>query len=479
MNFKLVFKVTGKTLMLEAVAMILPLLVGVIYGESPRPFLLAILITAVVGALLSLPRANTKLYARDGFFAVGLIWILFGVFGALPFYFCGYFESYVDCLFECISGFTTTGASILTAVEGLPYGILFWRSFTHWLGGMGVLVLTIALLPSLGARSAFLMQAESPGPIKSKLVPKTAQSSKILYGIYLGLTVIMVLCLLLTGMPLYDSVVNAFATAGTGGFSVKNLSIAAYNNPAAEIIISVFMLLFSVNFTVYFLILCGKWKRAFKSDELRFFLCLVGFSILAITFNINGFHLDGLGLSLRQALFQVATIVSTTGFATTDFNLWPELSRCILVLLMFIGACAGSTGGGMKCARVLLLFKSLRQEIHETIHPRSVHVVKLDGQVVEDRALRKAHIFFAAYLLILALGILLVSLDNYSFTTTTTAVIACLSNIGPGLDLVGPMGNYSIFSDLSKLVLSLCMIIGRIEIFPILVLFSRNAWKRS
>lgn len=479
MNFKLVFKVTGKTLMLEAVAMILPLLVGVIYGESPRPFLLAILVTAVVGALLSLPRANTKLYARDGFFAVGLIWILFGVFGALPFYFCGYFESYVDCLFECISGFTTTGASILTAVEGLPYGILFWRSFTHWLGGMGVLVLTIALLPSLGARSAFLMQAESPGPIKSKLVPKTAQSSKILYGIYLGLTVIMVLCLLLTGMPLYDSVVNAFATAGTGGFSVKNLSIAAYNNPAAEIIISVFMLLFSVNFTVYFLVLCGKWKRAFKSDELRFFLCLVGFSILAITFNINGFHLDGLGLSLRQALFQVATIVSTTGFATTDFNLWPELSRCILVLLMFIGACAGSTGGGMKCARVLLLFKSLRQEIHETIHPRSVHVVKLDGQVVEDRALRKAHIFFAAYLLILALGILLVSLDNYSFTTTTTAVIACLSNIGPGLDLVGPMGNYSIFSDLSKLVLSLCMIIGRIEIFPILVLFSRNAWKRS
>ena len=479
MNFKLVFKVTGKTLMLEAAAMVLPMLVGLIYRESPRPFLLAILITAVAGALLSLPKANTKLYARDGFFTVGLIWILFGVFGALPFYFCGYFESYVDCLFECISGFTTTGASILTAVEGLPYGILFWRSFTHWLGGMGVLVLTIALLPSLGARSAFLMQAESPGPIKSKLVPKTAQSSKILYGIYLGLTVIMVFCLLLTGMPLYDSVVNAFATAGTGGFAVKNLSIAAYNSPAAEIVISIFMLLFSVNFTVYFLILCGKWKRAFKSDELRFFLCLVGLSIFVITFNINGFHLNGLDTSFRQALFQVATIVSTTGFATTDFNLWPELSRCILVLLMFIGACAGSTGGGIKCARVLLLFKSLRQEIRETIHPRSVHVVKLDGQVVEERVLRKTHIFFAAYLLILALGVLLVSLDNYSFTTTSTAVIACLSNIGPGLDLVGPMGNYSFFSDLSKLVLSLCMIIGRIEIFPILVLFSRSAWKRS
>lgn len=479
MNFKLVFKVAGKTLLVEAAAMVLPMLVGLIYGEDPSPFLLAIAITAAAGVLLSLFRANTKFFARDGFFAVGLIWILFGVFGALPFYFCGHFNSYVDCLFESISGFSTTGASILTAIEGLPLGILFWRSFTHWLGGMGVLVLTIALLPSLGARSAFLMQAESPGPVKSKLVPKTAQSSKILYGIYLGLTLIEIGCLLLTGMPLYDSVVNSLATAGTGGFAVKNLSIASYGNPAAEIVISVFMLLFAVNFSVYFLVLCGKWKRALKSDELRFFLIVVAASILIITFNVNGFRWEGLGTTLRLALFQVAAIVSTTGFATADFNLWPELSRCILVILMFVGACAGSTGGGMKFARILLLFKNLRREIRETIHPRSVHVVKLDGQVVEDRVLRKTHIFFAAYALILAVGILLVSLDNFSFTTTSTAVISCLSNIGPGLDLVGPMGNFSIFSDLSKLVLSLCMIIGRIEIFPILVLFSRSAWKRN
>ena len=479
MNFKLVFKVTGKTLLIEAAAMVLPMLVGLLYGESPRPFLFAILITAVVGILLSLPKTNTKLFARDGFFIVGLIWILFGAFGALPFYFCGHFESYIDCLFECISGFTTTGASILTAVEGLPYGILFWRSFTHWLGGMGVLVLTIALLPSLGARSAFLTQAESPGPVKSKLVPKTSQSSKILYAIYLALTVIQTVCLLLTGMPLYDSVVNSFATAGTGGFSVKNLSIAAYGNPAAEIVITVFMLLFSVNFTVYFLLLCGKWRRVVKSDELRFFLVIVAVSVLVITLNINGLQPQTLGDSLRHAFFQVATILSTTGFATADFNLWPELSRCILVLLMFIGACAGSTGGGIKCARVLLLFKSLRQEIRETIHPRSVHVVKLDGQVVEDRTLRKTHIFFAAYLLILALGVLFVSFDNFSFTTTITSVIACLSNIGPGLDAVGPMGNFSIFSDFSKLVLSLCMILGRIEIFPVLVLFSRSAWRHN
>ncbi len=479
MNFRLVFKVTGKTLLVEAAAMILPMLVGLIYGESPRPFLLAILITAAAGGLLSFLKSDPKLFAREGFFTVGLIWVLFGVFGALPFYFSGYFTSYIDCLFECISGFTTTGASILNAVEGLPMGILFWRSFTHWLGGMGVLVLTIALLPSLGARSAFLMQAESPGPVKSKLVPKTAQSSKILYGIYLALTVIMILCLWVAGLPLYDAVVTAFGTAGTGGFAVKNLSIAAYASPAVEIIVTVFMLIFSVNFTVYFLILCGKWKRALKSDELRFFLLLVLIAAGIITLNIYSNHVDTFGTALRHAFFQVATIISTTGFASTDFNLWPELSRWILVLLMFVGACAGSTGGGIKCARILLMFKSLRREIRQAIHPRSVYVVKLDDQVVEEPVLQKAHVFFAAYLLILASGILLVSIDNFSFTTTFTAVVACLSNIGPGLDMVGPMGNFSIFSNLSKLVLSLCMFIGRLEVFPVLILFRRNAWKRS
>lgn len=479
MNFKLVFKVTGKTLLVEAAAMVLPMLVGLLYRESPLPFLLAILITAAVGALLSLPKASSTLFAREGFFTVGLIWVLFGVFGALPFFFSGCFPSYVDCLFESISGFSTTGATILSEIEGLPMGILFWRSFTHWLGGMGVLVLTIALLPSLGSRTAFLMRAESPGPVKSKLVPKTSQSSKILYSIYLVLTLVQIICLRCAGMNLFDAVVHAFSTAGTGGFSTKNLSIAAYNSPAIEIILTVFMLLFALNFAVYFLILCGKWKRALKSDELRFFLILVALSGLVIAVNIYTSGFGGFGTALRHSFFQVASVVSTTGFASADFNLWPELSRCVLVLLMFVGACAGSTGGGLKCARVLLLLKNLRREIQELIHPRSVHVVKLDGQVVEERVLHTVHVFFSAYLLILACGVLLVSLDNYSFTTTVTAVISCLGNIGPGLELVGPMENFTIFSTLSKLVLSLCMITGRLEIFPILILFSQNAWKRS
>ena len=479
MNFRLVFKLTGKTLLVEAAAMILPMLVGLIYGESPLPFLWSILITAFVGGALSFLKSDTKLFAREGFFTVGLIWVLFGVFGALPFHFSGYFDSYIDCLFECISGFTTTGATILTAIEGLPYGILFWRSFTHWLGGMGVLVLTIALFPSMGARSSLLMQAESPGPIKSKLVPKTAQSSKILYTIYLVLTIIQIICLKIAGMPLYDSVVTSFATAGTGGFAVKNLSIAAYNSPTFELIIAIFMILFSINFSVFFLVLCGKWKQALKSGELRFFMSLVAVSVILITLNIRGDHFQNWGDSLRHAFFQVASIISTSGFASTDFNLWPEFSRTILVLLMFVGACAGSTGGGMKCSRVLLLFKGLRREIREIIHPRSVHIVKLDGQTTDEKVLQKTYLFVATYLVILVAGLLLISIDNFSFTTSFTAVITCLSNVGPGLDLIGPMGNFSIFSDFSTIILCLCMILGRIEIFPILVLFSQNAWKRS
>ncbi len=479
MNLKLVLRVTGKTLLVEAAAMILPMLVGLLYGESPRSFLLAIGITTIVGLLLSLLKSDNKFFPREGFFSVGLIWVLFGVFGALPFYFSGYFESYIDCLFECISGFTTTGASILTAVEHLPKGILFWRSFTHWLGGMGVLVLTIALMPTLGNRSVFLMQAESPGPVKSKLVPKTAQSSKILYAIYLGWTILMILCLCLAGMPLFDSITTAFGTAGTGGFGVRDLSIASYNSPAIEIIVTIFTAVFSINFSLYFLILCGKWKRALKSDELRFFLILLLAATAVISINIYGTYFENWGDAIRHAAFQVITIISTTGFSSTDFNLWPELSRWIIIIMMFIGACAGSTGGGMKCSRVLLMLKSLRREINQAIHPRSVHVVKLDGQVVDEPVLQRAHVFIATYLILLLCGTLLISLDNLSMTTNFTAVLSCLSNIGPGLDQVGPLSNYSLFSDFSTLVLSLLMVIGRLEVFPILILFSRSAWKRS
>ena len=320
MNFRLVFKVTGKALMVEAVAMLIPLLVCLIYGEDPTPFLLTIPSVMIVGFLLSLLPSNDHFFTREGFFAVALIWLLMGAVGALPFYFSGYFSSYIDCFFEAVSGFTTTGASILTAVEPLPRGILFWRSFIHWLGGMGVLILTIALMPILGSRTLHLMKAESPGPVVSKLVPKSSQSSKILYGIYCGLTAIEIIILRIAGMPWYDSIVHSFATAGTGGFSTKNISIAAYGSPAIEIIITVFMLLFSVNFSLYFLLLCGKVKQVLKSDELRFFLIVVFASIVLISINIWDLYPTG-GESIRHAAFQVGTIITTTGFASTDLNL--------------------------------------------------------------------------------------------------------------------------------------------------------------
>ena len=478
MNFRLVFRVTGKTLMVLSVTMLLPLLVCLLYRENPVPFLLAIAITGGAGLLLSLIRSNDHFFPREGFFAVALIWLLVGACGALPFHFCGYFDSYIDCFFESVSGFTTTGSSILTAVEPLPKGILFWRSFMHFLGGMGVLVLTIALMPSLGGRTLHLMKAESPGPIVSKLVPKSSQSSKILYGIYCVMTLAQILILRVAGMPWYDSIVNTFATAGTGGFAIKNISIAAYNNPTFEIIITVFMLLFSVNFSVYFLLLCGKVRQALSSDELRFFVVVVAASSVLIAVNI--YHLFGnVGDSLRHAAFQVASIISTTGFASTDFNLWPEFSKTVLVLLMFIGACAGSTGGAIKCSRVLLLLRAIRREIRQVIHPRAVNVVKLDGHVVDEKDLRSTMIFFAAYMFITLTAILLVSVDNFSFGSTFTAVVTCIGNVGPGLEMVGPMGNFSAFSGFSKLVLSMCMILGRLEIIPILVLFSGTAWKKS
>ncbi len=477
MNFRLVFRLAGKTLLVEAASMLLPLCVALLYREDPTPFFFGIGITAGVGFLLSLLRSDTRFHAREGFFSAGLIWVLVGLFGAIPFYTCGYFDSYVDCFFECISGFTTTGSSILRAVEGLPKGILFWRSFTHWLGGMGILVLTIALLPSLGARTLHVMKAESPGPIISKLVPRSSQTSKILYTIYFGLTAIMVLCLLVAGMPLYDALVNSFATAGTGGFSVLNISIGGYHNAVFEVIIGIFMLLFSVNFALYFLILCGKVRQALKSDELRFFLIVVAISVFLISFNINSLYPDYL-TSLRHAFFQVSTIISTTGFSSVDFDLWPEFSRMLLVLLMLCGACAGSTGGGMKCSRILLLLKCVRREIRQILHPRSVSVVKLDGRVVDEKVLHTVMVFLGTYMLIAFSAMLVVALDDFSFGTTFTAVVACIGNIGPGLEQVGPMGNFADFSPFSKVVLSMCMIIGRLEIFPILVLFSKSAWQR-
>lgn len=478
MNFKLVLRITGSTLLVEAASLLLPLVVALFYREDPLPFLLTIAILVPVGLCCRfLIRADRSFFAREGFFTVGLIWVLLGVFGALPFWFSHQFGSYVDCLFETISGFTTTGATVLTAVEGLPRGLLFWRSFTNWLGGMGVLILTTALLPSLGISSTYLIRAESPGPISSKLVPKASQSSKILYSIYLALTAVEIVVFRLVGMPWYDAVVHAMSVAGTGGFSIKNISIGAYGSPAIEIAVTIFMLLFSINFAVYFLLLCGRFRQVLKSDELRFFLGMVAVSVAVIAWNLRGFY--SVADSIRHAAFQVASIVSTTGFSSVNYDLWPEFSRLCLVVLMFIGACAGSTSGGIKCARVLVLFKTIRREIGSIIHPRAVSVVKLDGEPVSERTLSSIQSFFVTYMFFIFLAALVVGRDNFSFGTTLTAVITCVSNVGPGLEMVGPMGNFAHFSDVSKLSLSFCMIVGRLEIFPLLVLFSRNAWKRS
>lgn len=480
MNYKLVLRVTGFALLIEAASLLFPTLVALIYHEDPTPFLWSILILLVVGSALAFllrSKKNSNFLPRDGFLTVGLIWTLFGVFGAFPFLFSGLFGGYINCLFESISGFTTTGASILAEVEGLPYSILFWRSFTQWLGGMGVLVLTAALLPSLGINSNFLIRAESPGPVKSKLVPRASQSSKILYTIYLVLTLVQMIALRIAGLSWFDAIVHALTTAGTGGFSTRNASIGAFSNPAVEIILIVFMLLFSLNFAVYFLLLTRRFKQILKSDELRFFLLIAVLAIIAITINIApGF--DTIGNAIRAAIFQVIAILSTTTFVSVDFTLWPEFSQLLLVILMFIGACAGSTGGGMKCSRVLVLLRSAHREVRSIIHPRSVSVVRLDGNPLPEQTVRTTQAFFSLYMFVIFAAALIVGFNNFSFSTTLTSVIACVSNIGPGLDAVGPMGNYSAFSDLSKLVLSFCMILGRLEMFPILVLFSRNAWKK-
>ena len=478
MNLKLVLKVVGRVMLMEAAALVLPLVVALLYGESPVPFLLTIAIVAAAGLALAFLPCKRHFSVREGFFAVGLIWVLTGLAGSLPFLFSGTFASPIDCIFESCSGFTTTGASILTDIEAMPQGILFWRSFTHWLGGMGVLVLATAIVPSLGIRSHYLTQAETPGPVFSKLVPTQAQTSKILYTIYCALTGMEVILLRLAGMPLYDAFIHAFSSAGTGGFSNRNASVGAYGSVAIEMIITVFILLFSLNFAVYFLLLTRRWKEALESDELRFFfLVVVGATLIIAGVNM-GFY-QNIWQSLRYAVFQVASIISTTGFATADYVLWPQFAQFILIVLMFCGACAGSTGGGMKCSRILLLLRSIRREIHRITHPRLVEVVKLDGKVVNESTLHSILVFVGAYVFITFTAALFISLDGESFAVSFSAALTCISNVGPGLEVIGPVGNFSAFSPLSKGIMSLCMIIGRLEIFPILVLIRPSAWRRG
>lgn len=478
MNIKLVLKVLGRLLQIEACAMALPALCALCYRESIMPFLLSAAIMAGTGTLLSLLHTDRRFFIREGFAAVGLIWLSTCLMGALPFWFSGEFASFVDCFFEASSGFTTTGSTILTDIESMSRGILFWRSFTHWLGGMGVLVLATAVLPSMGVRSQYLTQAESPGPVFSKLVPKQSQTSKILYGIYFFLTLSETILLKLAGMPLYDALIHAFSSAGTGGFSSRNASVGAYGSPLIDVIITVFILMFSVNFAVYYLLLTKKFRDILSSDELRFFLTVVVISTTLITISILPIYGNVLQ-ALRYAAFQVASIISTTGFGTADYVLWPQISQLILVLIMFCGACAGSTGGGMKCSRVLVLLRTIRREIHRILHPRSVEVVTLDGKLVETDTVHSILTFVGCYLLLVLAGALVVSIDGESFAVSFSAALTCMSNVGPGLEKIGPVGNFAAFSPIPKVVLSLLMITGRLEIFPILILFSRSTWQKG
>lgn len=480
MNIRLVLRSVGFLLLCEAIAILPSMAVSLFYREhNALAFLYTIgIILLFATPLIFIKTRNKNMYARDGFAIVALGWILMSFFGSLPFVFSGAIPSLIDSFFETSSGFTTTGASILTDIESLPKGILFWRSFTHWVGGMGVIVLTLAILPSLGARSIQMMKAESPGPNPGKLVPKVAETAKILYGIYIVITLVEIVLLMFAGLPLYDSAIHTFGTVGTGGFSNKGLSVGAYNNIAVEVIITIFMFISGANFTLYYYMLKGDWKAPFKDEEFKFYSAVVLISIVLITLDIYANVFNNIWESLRHSSFQVVTIITTTGFATTDTEKWSMFSKIILFILMFIGGCAGSTGGAIKNIRILMLFKIMKRELLQIIHPRAVYTVKLGKKAVDERTLAEVLGFFFMYIALFVAGILIVSIDNLDWATTITSVAATLGNIGPGFGLVGAMGNYAGMSDISKLTLSLLMIMGRLEIYPILLLGVPSFWKR-
>ena len=469
----------GCILLIEAILLLLPLATAIIYKEDVLPFVYTISLLLVVSVpCVVLKPKNTSIYAREGFVCASAAWILLSIFGALPFVFSGVIPNFIDALFETVSGFTTTGASILTAVEGLPHGILFWRSFTHWIGGMGVLVFMLAILPSAGGEAIHLMRAEVPGPTKGKLVPKMRQSALILYGIYIVLTCIQVIALLICGLPFFDSLVTSFGTAGTGGFTILNASIAGYANPAAEWVIAIFMILFGINFNLFFFILIGKVKDVLKSEELKTFLCIIFISTLVIS--INTFQIFGnVGDTVRTAFFQVTSIISTTGFVTVEFNNWPVLSKTVLVLLMMCGACAGSTAGGLKISRIIILFKNIFREVKHMIRPRSVNVIRMDGEVVSEETVRSATGYLTFYLVIIIICVVLISIiDPFSMETNLTATLSCINNVGPAHGDIGAMGNFSVYSNFSTFVLTLAMLFGRLEFVPMIVFFSPYAWKK-
>lgn len=457
--------------------MALPAIVAAIYQEkSGYSFLIAMGICLIIGIPLICRKPKSKVFfSKEGFVSVALGWIVLSLIGALPFFISGEIPSYVDALFEIISGFTTTGSSILKDVEALSYCMLFWRSFTHWIGGMGILVFILAILPMTGGERIHILRAESPGPSIEKLVPKMKSSAIILYSIYLGMTLIQIVLMLIGKMPLFDAITITFGTAGTGGFAIKNSSCADYST-YNQIIITIFMFLFGVNFNIYYLLLFRKFKSILKSEELRSYFLIVLSSILLISINLGG--IKNFPSYIQSAAFQVSSVITTTGYATVDFNMWPEFSKMILVALMFIGACAGSTGGGIKVSRIVILIKSLGKELSFLVHKRSVKILKFDGNKIEHETMRSINVFFIFYMFIFAGSVLIISLDNFDFTTTLTAIATTINNVGPGLGLVGPIGNFSEFSNLSKCVMMLDMLAGRLEVFPLILLFAPSTWKK-
>ena len=482
MNYKMMGRFLAQILFIEAGLMIPALGISLYCTDTlaVHGFLIAIAAALVIASALHFlcKGAPTAFYAKEGFVCVALSWIVMSLIGCLPFYISREIPKYVDALFEMVSGFTTTGASIVPAVEDLSKGILYWRSFSHWLGGMGVLVFLLAFTGEQGKGfTMHLLRAESPGPSVGKLVPKMRKTASILYLLYIGLTVVNVIFLLLGDMPLFDAVCTAFGTAGTGGFGIKNDSMAGYS-PYLQNVTTVFMILFGINFSCYYLLLLGQVKSVFKDEELRLYFGIILTAIALIVLNLRGFY-DTMEETIRHAAFTVSTIITTTGFATTDFDLWPAFSKAIIMLLMIVGACAGSTGGGLKVARAMLLMKSLRRNISQVLKPRKVQLVRNNGAVVDEKILDNANAYLAAYVVILFFSFLIVSLDNFSVGTNFTAVLACFNNIGPGLEAVGPTCNFSGYSALSKLVLCFDMLAGRLEIFPMLVLLSRSTWRRT
>lgn len=479
MNRKMIFYTLGKMLKMEGVLLLLPFVTGLIYRESVSAyFLLVAILIFILGHLMAFkPPENKTIYAREGFLIVALSWIFLSLFGALPFYLSKEIPSYIDAFFEIVSGFTTTGSSILTDVESLSHATLFWRSFSHWIGGMGILVFVVAFLPDASGTTLHILKAEMPGPIVGKLVSKVRVTSQLLYKIYTVLTIIEVILLMAGGMPFFDSLLNSFGTAGTGGFAIKNASIAYYNSAYFDGVITCFMILFGINFNLIYFIVIKKFALAFRSEELKWYLGIISCAIIAITFNIMHMY-PSIVDAFRFASFQVASIITTTGYCTADYAKWPLLSQVILILLMFVGACAGSTGGGMKVSRIVIYLKNAFAEMKHLIHPHSVVSINFEAQPIKPATVNNIHTYLVLYFMIFCSSLLIISLQNIDFTSAFSAVTTCINNIGPGLGIVGPTGNFSSLTNLSKLVLCFDMLAGRLEIFPILMIFSKSLWKR-